>query len=115
MARKFSTRRVSALSDLPAADAEHLRKPDVEALRPPFSSHRPRILILYGWLRLVSYSRLLAHEARRLLEHFGAEARVFDPEGLPLPNGAPANSSTYAFMVRLSLSLTRHGSRVKTR
>jgi arsenic resistance protein ArsH len=79
------------LSDLPAADAEHLRKPDIEALRPPFSSHRPRILILYGSLRQVSDSRLLAHEARRLLEHLGAEARVFDPEGLPLPDGAPAS------------------------
>jgi len=77
------------LSDLLAADIEHLRMPDMEALRPPFSSHRPRILILYGSLREVSYSRLLAHEARRLLEYFGCEVRVFDPKGLPLPDETP--------------------------
>lgn len=51
--------------------------------------HKPRILILYGSLRAVSYSRLLAHEASRLIEHFGCEVRIFDPEGLPLPDGAP--------------------------
>lgn len=51
--------------------------------------HKPRILILYGSLRQVSYSRLLAEEAGRLLTHFGAEVRFFNPEGLPLPDGAP--------------------------
>ncbi len=86
-------RRASALSDvnvdLPAADLDHLRLPDLEALRRPFSTHKPRILILYGSLRQVSYSRLLAMEAKRLLEHFGAEVKVFDPSGLPLPDDAP--------------------------
>ena len=84
-------RRGSALSDLPAASIGHLRLPDTDALRPPLSAHAPRILILYGSLREVSYSRFLAHEARRLLEHFGCEVRVFDPKGLPLPDEAPAN------------------------
>ncbi|MBA4798369.1 MAG: arsenical resistance protein ArsH [Rhizobiales bacterium] len=88
-------RRASALSDvrvdLPAADLDHLRLPDLEALRRPFSTHKPRILILYGSLRQVSYSRLLAMEAKRLLEHFGAEVRVFDPSGLPLPDDAPVS------------------------
>jgi arsenical resistance protein ArsH len=88
-------RRASALSDakidLPAADLEHLRMPDLEALRRPFSTHKPRILILYGSLRQVSFSRLLAMEAKRLLEHFGAEVRVFDPSGLPLPDDAPVS------------------------
>lgn len=88
-------RRVSALSDvrvdLPAADLDHLRMPDLEALRRPFSTHKPRILILYGSLRQVSYSRLLAMEAKRLLEHFGAEVKVFDPSGLPLPDDAPVS------------------------
>jgi arsenic resistance protein ArsH len=86
-------RRASALSDvkvdLPAADLDHLRLPDLEALRRPFSTHKPRILILYGSLRQVSFSRLLAMEAKRLLEHFGAEVKVFDPSGLPLPDDAP--------------------------
>jgi arsenical resistance protein ArsH len=88
-------RRASALSDvkvdLPAADLDHLRMPDLEALRRPFSTHKPRILILYGSLRQVSFSRLLAMEAKRLLEHFGAEVRVFDPSGLPLPDDAPVS------------------------
>lgn len=75
--------------DLPAAAPEHLRLPDLDALRRPFSTHKPRILILYGSLRQVSYSRLLAEEAGRLLTHFGAEVRFFNPEGLPLPDGAP--------------------------
>ncbi|MEC9462426.1 MAG: arsenical resistance protein ArsH [Pseudomonadota bacterium] len=88
-------RRASALSDvntdLPAADLDHLRMPDLEALRRPFSTHKPRILILYGSLRQVSFSHLLAMEAKRLLEHFGAEVRVFDPSGLPLPDDAPVS------------------------
>ena len=77
--------RASALSDLPAASQEHLRQPDLAQLRPAFSTHKPRILILYGSLRTVSYSRFLAHEAARLLEHFGCEVRIYNPEGLPLP------------------------------
>jgi arsenic resistance protein ArsH len=83
--------RASALPDLLAAHAQHLRLPDREALRTPFSTHPPRILILYGSLRTVSYSRLLAEEAGRLLTHFGAEVRFFNPEGLPLPDAAPAS------------------------
>ncbi|MDK1373466.1 MULTISPECIES: arsenical resistance protein ArsH [unclassified Sinorhizobium] len=91
MAKQFLTRRVGALADLPSADPRHLRMPDIDALRPPFSTHPPRILILYGSLREVSYSRLLAEEAGRLLEHFGAEVRFFNPSGLPLPDDAPAS------------------------
>ncbi|MBJ6980589.1 arsenical resistance protein ArsH [Luteimonas sp. MC1572] len=48
------------------------------------AAHPPRILILYGSLRPQSYSRKLALEAERLLRHFGADTRVFDPHGLPL-------------------------------
>ncbi|MBY3166354.1 MULTISPECIES: arsenical resistance protein ArsH [Rhizobium] len=81
----------SALSDLPAVSPMHLRQPDTDALRPAFSTHKPRILILYGSLRAVSYSRFLAQEAARLLEYFGCEVRIFDPEGLPLPDAAPAS------------------------
>ncbi|MDF5829239.1 arsenical resistance protein ArsH [Pseudomonas aeruginosa] len=56
---------------------------------PPVSGHRPRILLLYGSTRERSFSRLLVLEAARLLEHFGAETRIFDPSGLPLPDDAP--------------------------
>ena len=48
--------------------------------------HAPKILILYGSLREVSYSRLVAEEAGRLLEWFGAEVKFFNPAGLPLPD-----------------------------
>jgi arsenic resistance protein ArsH len=53
------------------------------------SAHAPRFLLLYGSLRERSYSRLLTLEAQRLLIAMGAETRVFDPHGLPLPDGAP--------------------------
>lgn len=53
------------------------------------SGHAPRFLLLYGSLRERSYSRLLALEAARLLIAMGADVRVFDPAGLPLPDGAP--------------------------
>jgi arsenic resistance protein ArsH len=53
------------------------------------SSHPPKILLLYGSLRERSYSKLLTLEAARLLEAMGAEAKVFDPMGLPQPDGAP--------------------------
>lgn len=75
----------------PALEEAQVRLPDLEALRPAFSTHKPRILVLYGSLREVSYSRLLAHEARLLLERFGCEVRVFDPAGLPLPDEAPTS------------------------
>ncbi|WP_165419184.1 arsenical resistance protein ArsH [Rhizobium leguminosarum] len=81
----------SALSDLPAISPMHLRQPDMDSLRPAFSTHKPRILVLYGSLRAVSYSRFLAQEAARLLEYFGCEVRIFNPEGLPLPDAAPAS------------------------
>jgi len=48
------------------------------------SLHAPKILVLYGSLRDVSYSKKLALEVERVLSHFGAEVRVFDPVGLPV-------------------------------
>lgn len=52
---------------------------------------KPRILLLYGATRERSFSRLLVEEAARLLEHFGAQTRVFNPSGLPLPDDASVN------------------------
>jgi arsenic resistance protein ArsH len=46
--------------------------------------------MLYGSLRTRSYSRFLTMEAARLLESLGAEVRIFDPSGLPLPDDSPA-------------------------
>ncbi|MET3356577.1 UNVERIFIED_ORG: arsenic resistance protein ArsH [Xanthobacter viscosus] len=77
---------------LPNVDARVLPLPTIDALLPAAPSrHPPRILLLYGSLRERSYSRLLTLEAERLLQHFGAETRIFDPHDLPLPDGAPVD------------------------
>jgi len=70
---------------LPAADATHLDIPDYTKLaaREGFD-HPPRILLLYGSLRERSFSRFLTFEAARLLVHFGAEVKIFDPAELPM-------------------------------
>jgi arsenic resistance protein ArsH len=74
----------------PALDAELFEVPAQErfAVREP-SQHRPRFLMLYGSVRERSYSRLLTFEAARLLQAMGGEVRLFDPAGMPLPDGAP--------------------------
>lgn len=78
------------MTDLPNVLESHLDIPDLEKLAPRLvSTHPPRILLLYGSLRERSYSRLLTLEAARLLQRFGAETRVFDPHGLPLPDSTP--------------------------
>ncbi|WP_321859777.1 arsenical resistance protein ArsH [Burkholderia cenocepacia] len=79
-----------SLNDLPQLDATLFRVPDVAQLRPAApSTHPPRLLLLYGSLRERSFSRLLIEEAARLLIAMGAEVRVFNPSGLPLPDDAP--------------------------
>ncbi len=75
---------------LPALDARLLHAVDAARLWPTSrATHPPRILLLYGSARERSFSRLLTREAARLLTALGAEARVFDPRGLPLPDDAP--------------------------
>lgn len=78
-------------SDLPNVAADCLDVPTIDQLHAMPSTHPPRILLLYGSLRERAYSRLLTLEAERLLKYFGAETRVFDPHGLPLPDGAVVN------------------------
>ena len=73
----------------PALDTDHFDLPSRERLVAAPSRHPPRFLMLYGSVRERSYSRLLTFEATRLLQAMGAEVRVFDPAGLPLPDGAP--------------------------
>jgi arsenic resistance protein ArsH len=76
--------------ELPNVDPELFEKADLNLLLPAQrSAHAPRILLLYGSVRERSYSRLLTEEAARLLRALGAEARIFDPRGLPLPDSEP--------------------------
>ncbi len=77
--------------ELPNIDTAAFRIPDAKLLRPAsVIDHRPRILLLYGSLRERSFSRFAVQETARLLEAFGAETKIFDPTGLPLPDDAPA-------------------------
>lgn len=69
---------------LPALDLRHAVRSPALSLGP--LDHPPRILLLYGSLRDVSYSRLAVEEAARLLRFFGAEPRIFDPSDLPFPD-----------------------------
>ena len=88
---------------LPAVVASAFDRPTLEKLAPasPFT-HAPRFLLLYGSLRERSYSQLLVLEAERLLRSFGADTRIFDPRGLPLPDSAPASHEKVAELRELS-------------
>ncbi|WP_434578731.1 arsenical resistance protein ArsH [Pseudomonas sp. Z5-35] len=75
---------------LPNVHADLIDIPSLEHLSPRTPSlHKPRILLLYGSTRERSFSRLVTQEAARLLNEFGAETKIFDPSGLPLPDDAP--------------------------
>ena len=80
------------MKDLPNVTDSHFDIPDLDKIEgagePP---HRPRILLLHGSLRPRSFSRLLVAEAERLLTAMGAETKVFDPAGLPLPDDGPVD------------------------
>ncbi|MDH4989174.1 arsenical resistance protein ArsH [Aminobacter anthyllidis] len=91
------------LPNLPNIVDDALELADPAQLSRPFSTHKPRILMLYGSLRERSYSRFLTQEAARLLEHFGAETRIFDPSGLPLPDDAPTDHPKVQELRELSL------------
>jgi arsenic resistance protein ArsH len=78
------------LDDLPHVEATSFQVPDAALLRPAEpSTHAPRILLLYGSLRQRSFSRLLVEESARILQAMGAEVKVYNPSGLPLPDDAP--------------------------
>ncbi|MGJ4930245.1 arsenical resistance protein ArsH [Bradyrhizobium sp. HKCCYLS2038] len=74
---------------LPQLDEASFQPIDhAKLLQPARSSHPPRILLLYGSLRQRSFSRLLTEEGARILTRLGAEARTFNPRGLPLVDDA---------------------------
>jgi arsenic resistance protein ArsH len=81
---------MDTIPNLPNIQPDLLDLPTVGKLEPVGSlDHPPRILMLYGSLRERSFSRLLTFEAARILEHFGAEVRIFDPAELPIAGSVP--------------------------
>jgi arsenic resistance protein ArsH len=94
---------VEISAELPNVRQGVFAQPDPTRLLRPPSTHPPRILLLYGSLRTRSYSRFLTQEAARLLEAFGAETRIFDPQGLPLPDSVPADHPKVQELRALSL------------
>ncbi|WP_180178624.1 arsenical resistance protein ArsH [Acinetobacter sp. YH01005] len=73
---------------LPNIQLDLLETPRFEQVQAKALEHPPRILLLYGSNRERSFSRLTVLEAGRILEHFGAEVKIFHPKGLPLPEDA---------------------------
>ena len=73
---------------LPNIQLDLLETPSFEHVQAKALEHPPRILLLYGSNRERSFSRLTVLEAGRILEHFGAEVKIFHPKGLPLPEDA---------------------------
>ncbi|KUL94052.1 NADPH-dependent FMN reductase [Bosea sp. WAO] len=92
------------MTDLPNVDLNLLIAPDSGRLEPSQrATHPPRILLLYGSLRERSYSRFLTLEAERILRHLGAETRVFDPAGLPMPDSVSVDHPKVRELRELSL------------
>jgi len=78
------------IANLPNLDPALLDLPTREKLEPADApDYPPRILLLYGSLRERSFSRLLIQEAARILEHFGADVKIFDPMDLPMAGSVP--------------------------
>jgi arsenic resistance protein ArsH len=73
-------------NDLSNIEANEFDIPMSDSLKMDSGSHKPRILLLYGSLRERSFSRLAIEESARLLTAYGAEAKIFDPTGLPQPD-----------------------------
>ena len=78
------------IANLPNINPAQLDLPTLDKLAPVGElTHPPRILMLYGSLRERSFSRFLTEEAARILEHFGADVRIFDPKELPMAGSVP--------------------------
>lgn len=69
----------------------------------PTFDHPPRILFLYGSLRERAYSRLVAEEAARIMQTFGAEVQFFDPQELPIYGSVPDSHPKVQELRQLSL------------
>ena len=92
------------MTELPNIKPDQFDTPTLAKLAPSGDlSHPPRILMLYGSLRERSFSRFLTEEAARILEHFGAEVRIFDPTDLPMAGSVPETHPKVVELRALSL------------
>lgn len=48
------------------------------------NKHKPRVLVLYGTLRVKGFSKLLAYECGRIADLLDLDVRLFNPDGLPV-------------------------------
>jgi arsenic resistance protein ArsH len=95
---------MTAIPNLPNLQPELVDIPSEAKLAPAGDmDHPPRILLLYGSLRERSFSRFLTFEAARILEHFGAEVRVYDPMELPMVGSVPETHPKVAELRALCL------------
>ncbi|MGQ2902105.1 MAG: arsenical resistance protein ArsH [Neoaquamicrobium sediminum] len=113
------TKETTKIDTLPNIEEEQFLPISADALfDAPRATHPPRVLMLYGSLRERSYSRLATEEAARILRRLGAEVRIFNPSGLPLPDSTSADHPKVQELRELSLwsegqvwcSPERHGS-----
>jgi arsenic resistance protein ArsH len=92
------------MNALPAVLPEFFDRPTSGRFTPAsVPGHPPRFLLLYGSLRERSFSRFLVEEADRLLRAYGAQTRIYDPRGLPQPDGASPDHPKVAELRELSL------------
>lgn len=106
------------IDNYPNLESGQLHSPDMDKLQPITGNHAPKILLLYGSLRQRSFSRLVTEEASRLLQAMGAEVKIFNPSGLPLPDDADESHPKVQELRELALwcegmvwcSPERHGS-----
>lgn len=90
------------MTDLPNIQRDALQAIDKEKLAAS-GAKAPKILLLYGSLRPRSFSRLVVEESERLLREFGAETRIFNPAGLPLPDSEDADHPKVAELRELAM------------
>ncbi len=103
---------------LPNIEESEFKIPHNKDFKTPESTHKPRILLLYGSLRKRSFSRLAVEEAARILTKMGAETKIFNPQGLPLPDAEEPTHPKVAELRELMMwsegqvwcSPERHGS-----
>lgn len=95
--------------DMPNIDMTQLNPIQKSSLNTVGDDAGPvKVLMLYGSLREKSYSRFLTEEASRVLQHLGAEVKIFNPSGLPLVGDADDTHSKVQELREISLWSEAH-------